>query len=125
MLVLYHILVLGGGVRTSNNTIILDESQQQWLAPCPEPGAVAKPFRTQLLKWVGNKQKQAGAIISHFPKTFGTYYEPFLWEDVLGWMCSLIFAQAFLAFPLAQAFLAFPLVEAIASWIEHPLTGMI
>jgi hypothetical protein len=96
--------------------VIPDESQQQWPAPCPEPRAVAKPFRTQLLKWVGNKQKQAGAIISHFPKTFGTYYEPFLWEDVLGWMCSLIFAQAFLAFPLA---------EAIASWIEHPLTGMI
>jgi hypothetical protein len=36
------------------------------------------------------------------------------WEDVLGWTCSLIFAQAFLAFPLA---------EAIASWIGKPLTG--
>jgi DNA adenine methylase len=37
-----------------------------------------KPFRTQLLKWVGNKQKQADAIISYFPAQFGTYFEPFL-----------------------------------------------
>lgn len=38
----------------------------------------AVPFRTQLLKWIGNKQKQAHAIIAHFPKHYGTYYEPFL-----------------------------------------------
>lgn len=38
----------------------------------------AKPFRTQLLKWIGNKQKQAGTIIGHFPSRFGTYFEPFL-----------------------------------------------
>lgn len=37
-----------------------------------------KPFRTQLLKWIGNKQKLGDAIISHFPKQFGTYFEPFL-----------------------------------------------
>ncbi len=37
-----------------------------------------KLFRTQLLKWVGNKQKQADAIIGYFPKRFGTYFEPFL-----------------------------------------------
>lgn len=38
----------------------------------------AKPFRTQLLKWIGNKQKQANEIIDYFPKHFGTYFEPFL-----------------------------------------------
>jgi DNA adenine methylase len=37
-----------------------------------------RPFRTQLLKWIGNKQRQADAIIGHFPKRFGTYFEPFL-----------------------------------------------
>lgn len=37
-----------------------------------------EPFRTQLLKWIGNKQKQADSIIAHFPKSFGTYFEPFL-----------------------------------------------
>src|ERR1700686_1685831 len=41
-------------------------------------GARGKPFRSQLLKWIGNKQKQADAIIAHFPKCFGTYFEPFL-----------------------------------------------
>ena len=46
-------------------------------APLPTSGGT-KPFRTQLLKWIGNKQKQADAIIGYFPKHFGTYFEPFL-----------------------------------------------
>lgn len=37
-----------------------------------------KPFKTQLLKWVGNKQRYAPEIISYFPNQFGTYFEPFL-----------------------------------------------
>lgn len=37
-----------------------------------------KPFRQQLLKWIGNKQKQADAIIEYFPDRYGMYYEPFL-----------------------------------------------
>ncbi len=36
------------------------------------------PFRTQLLKWVGNKQRFAHEIVSYFPIEFGTYFEPFL-----------------------------------------------
>jgi DNA adenine methylase len=43
-------------------------------APIPRTAA----FRVQLLKWIGNKQKQAEAIIGHFPTAYGTYYEPFL-----------------------------------------------
>lgn len=35
-------------------------------------------FKTQLLKWVGSKQRQAPAIIKYFPTNFGTYLEPFL-----------------------------------------------
>ena len=38
----------------------------------------ALPFRSQLLKWVGNKQRFAHEIVSYFPAYFGTYYEPFL-----------------------------------------------
>ena len=38
----------------------------------------SRPFRAQLLKWIGNKQQQADAIIAHFPSVFGTYFEPFL-----------------------------------------------
>jgi DNA adenine methylase len=37
-----------------------------------------KPFKPQLLKWVGNKQRFAHEIISYFPPVFGTYFEPFL-----------------------------------------------
>lgn len=36
------------------------------------------PFKRQLLKWVGNKQRFAHEIVAHFPNRFGTYYEPFL-----------------------------------------------
>lgn len=36
------------------------------------------PFRQQLLKWIGNKQLHAAAIIAHFPVRYGTYFEPFL-----------------------------------------------
>lgn len=36
------------------------------------------PFKTQLLKWIGNKQKFAHEIIGHFPARFGAYHEPFL-----------------------------------------------
>ncbi len=38
----------------------------------------AGPFRTQLLKWVGNKQRFAHEIVSAFPPRFGRYFEPFL-----------------------------------------------
>lgn len=36
------------------------------------------PFKTQLLKWIGNKQRFAHEIIGYFPMTFDVYYEPFL-----------------------------------------------
>lgn len=36
------------------------------------------PFRTQLLKWIGNKQRFAHKIASFFPKDIRVYYEPFL-----------------------------------------------
>jgi len=36
------------------------------------------PFRTQLLKWIGNKQRFAYEIANCLPPTFGTYFEPFL-----------------------------------------------
>jgi DNA adenine methylase len=36
------------------------------------------PFKTQLLKWIGNKQRFAHEIASFFPCDIGTYFEPFL-----------------------------------------------
>lgn len=39
---------------------------------------IIEPFRTQLLKWVGNKQRFAYEIISYFPIKINRYIEPFL-----------------------------------------------
>lgn len=36
------------------------------------------PFKTQLLKWVGNKQRFAHEIISYFPQDYNRYLEPFI-----------------------------------------------
>ena len=36
------------------------------------------PFKTQLLKWIGNKQKFADEIVGSFPLAFNRYFEPFL-----------------------------------------------
>ena len=44
----------------------------------PIKAGTVKPFKTQLLKWIGNKQKQAVDIISFFPENYKTYIEPFL-----------------------------------------------
>ena len=40
--------------------------------------ASVRPWKTQLLKWVGTKQRYAHEIIARFPASFGTYHEPFL-----------------------------------------------
>ncbi|MFA7237542.1 MAG: Dam family site-specific DNA-(adenine-N6)-methyltransferase [Phycisphaeraceae bacterium] len=40
--------------------------------------AEVSPFKTGLLKWIGNKQRMAHEIASYFPANFGTYIEPFL-----------------------------------------------
>jgi DNA adenine methylase len=37
-----------------------------------------RPFKCQLLKWIGNKQRFAHEIASYFPEQFGAYHEPFL-----------------------------------------------
>ena len=35
-------------------------------------------FKSQLLKWIGNKQRFAHNIVGFFPSKFGTYHEPFI-----------------------------------------------
>lgn len=40
--------------------------------------ATYTPPKSQLLKWVGNKQRFAGEITRFFPPRFGTFYEPFM-----------------------------------------------
>lgn len=36
------------------------------------------PFKAQLLKWIGNKQRFAHEIVSYFPDEIDIYHEPFL-----------------------------------------------
>jgi DNA adenine methylase len=36
------------------------------------------PFKTGLLKWIGNKQKMAAGIVSYFPREHADYFEPFV-----------------------------------------------
>lgn len=42
------------------------------------PHKLIQPFSTQLLKWVGNKQRFAHEIVGSFPDSFNRYFEPFL-----------------------------------------------
>jgi DNA adenine methylase len=48
--------------------LLFDNAERQKVAP----------FRKQLLKWIGNKQRFAHEIVSYFPASFNTYIEPFL-----------------------------------------------
>ena len=41
-------------------------------------GRLPTPFKRQLLKWIGNKQRFAHEIIGSFPDHFDTYHEPFI-----------------------------------------------
>lgn len=50
---------------------------QQLILPDNKQPAV-KPFKAQLLKWIGNKQRFAHEIVSYFPEDFNKYHEPFL-----------------------------------------------
>lgn len=51
---------------------------QQLLFDVADAPRSIKPFKTQLLKWIGNKQRFAHEIASFFPTDIGTYYEPFI-----------------------------------------------
>lgn len=42
------------------------------------PSRSIGPFRTQLLKWIGNKQRFSHEILGYFPLRFGSYFEPFV-----------------------------------------------
>lgn len=50
-------------------------NQQQFPFACNQTAA---PFKSGLLKWIGNKQRFAHQIVSFFPQAIGTYIEPFV-----------------------------------------------
>ncbi len=72
-----------------------------------------KPFKTQLLKWVGNKQRFAHEIIAFFPKSFGVYHEPFLGSGAVLSVLSPKQAEA------ADSFL--PLIEIWETVKKNPM----
>lgn len=51
------------------------KNEMQTAEQYPDTGMA---FKTQLLKWVGNKQRYAHEIVSYLPREYGTYFEPFL-----------------------------------------------
>ena len=62
------------------------ERQHLLFAETVEPSG--KPFKLQLLKWIGNKQRFAHEIISYFPVEYDGYHEPFIGSGaVLGSLC--------------------------------------
>ena len=74
----------------------------------------SKPFKLQLLKWIGNKQRFAHEIISYFPNAYAAYHEPFLGSGaVLG---TLAPKQGFASDVFA------PLVEIWSALRESPST---
>lgn len=54
-----------------------DDMQIQLFDQTTAPRFV-RPFSTQLLKWIGNKQRFGHEIVSYFPERFNRYFEPFI-----------------------------------------------
>ena len=53
-------------------------STQHYFAFAAEEESKPQPFKLQLLKWIGNKQRFAHEIISYFPTDYRAYHEPFI-----------------------------------------------
>jgi DNA adenine methylase len=71
-----------------------------------------KPPKGQLLKWIGNKQRFAGQIVSHFPRNFNQYFEPFVGSGAVLATLAPKCAVASDVFP--------PLVEIWRTLVEDP-----
>lgn len=79
----------------------LYDDEEIWISEAP----LSRPFKTQLLKWIGNKQKFAHEIIEYFPKNYGTYFEPFLGSGaVLGTLAPENGVGSDIFLPLIQIF---------------------
>jgi len=63
--------------QASRGSLTMKRMQQPNLLDSTERRRVTQ-FKRPLLKWIGNKQRFAHDIASHFPAEFGTYWEPFL-----------------------------------------------
>lgn len=67
-----------GGKTSPGHNIVGQMRSQPSLFEHVVPNRAGSAPAGQLLKWIGNKQRMAEEIVSYFPKSFGTYHEPFL-----------------------------------------------
>jgi DNA adenine methylase len=68
-----------GRIEVNRRTNAPEDEPMQWLLDFGEGRSrQVAPFKAQLLKWVGSKQRLAHEIVSFFPTRFGRYFEPFL-----------------------------------------------
>jgi DNA adenine methylase len=56
----------------------MDDTRMQMLLFGEGARTAVAPFKTGLLKWIGNKQRMAHEICAYFPESFGAYHEPFV-----------------------------------------------
>ncbi|MCY4653562.1 MAG: Dam family site-specific DNA-(adenine-N6)-methyltransferase [Dehalococcoidia bacterium] len=80
-----------------------------------------KPFHRPLLKWIGNKQRFAHKIASHFPDRIGTYFEPFLGSGaVLGTISPSVAVATDSFRPLMEIWSALHRQpEVLKAWYRH------
>ena len=80
-----------------------------------------QPLKTQLLKWIGNKQRSAEAITSSLPVTYQRYFEPFLGAGaVLGTLAPASALAADSYAPLVEIWIAVKdQPDTVARWYEE------
>lgn len=67
-----------GMTRLAPKPVKADDTRMQTLLFGAGARTVVAPFKTGLLKWIGNKQRMAHEICAYFPESFGAYHEPFV-----------------------------------------------
>lgn len=71
-------ILRNGIVAAMETSIMRDGPAQLFLLEDTARARSIAPFKSQLLKWVGSKQRFAHQIIPCFPPNISTYFEPFL-----------------------------------------------
>lgn len=70
--------MVAGMARLASRTAATDDTSMQTLLFDKDRRTEIIPFKSGLLKWIGNKQRMAHEICAYFPESFNTYHEPFV-----------------------------------------------
>ncbi len=104
------------------------ETPEDWIGQVDYPTTWSAP-KGQVLKWIGNKQRFAASIISHFPLRYRTYFEPFFGSGaVLATMYPRKAEASDIFGPLVGIWKAVQLQPALAKhWYfeRHQMTGLL